>query len=166
MRKVLYPGSFDPITYGHENIVKQALELFDEVIIAVFNNTNKKTNMFTVEERTEMIKEIYKQYSNVKVIIGTGAATDVALINECKAIVRGLRGLSDFEYEIQLSSINKQISNGKINTVCLFSDNNYQFVSSTMVKEVFNLKKDISNYVEPNVEEKMIAKRKVNNNEK
>lgn len=159
MSKVLYPGSFDPITKGHMNIVKQASELFDEVVIAVLQNPLKKNGMFTLEERLEMINKIYEKVDNVKVVSGSGASVDIAILHECKAIVRGLRSLSDYDYEVQLQQMNKEISNGKVNTVCLFADNEYQFVSSSMVKEVFNLDKDISKYVDPVVKEKMLVKK-------
>ena len=159
MSKVLYPGSFDPITKGHMNIVKQASELFDEVVIAVLQNPLKKNGMFTLEERLEMINKIYEKVENVKIVSGSGASVDIAILHECKAIVRGLRSLSDYDYEVQLQQMNKEISNRKVNTVCLFADSEYQFVSSSMVKEVFNLDKDISKYVDPVVKEKMLVKK-------
>lgn len=159
MTKVLYPGSFDPITKGHMNIVEQASELFDEVVIAVMQNPMKKNSLFTLDERMEIIKKLYEKMNNIKVISASGAAVDVAMLNECKAIIRGLRSLSDYDYEVQLQQINKDISNNKVNTICLFADKEFQFVSSSMVKEVFNLDKDISNYVEPYVYEKMMEKR-------
>ena len=159
MTKVLYPGSFDPMTRGHMNIVSQASVLFDEVVIAVMHNPLKKSGLFTLEERIEIIKELYDKINNVKVIIGSGAAVDVAILNDCKAIIRGLRSLSDYDYEVQLQQINKDISNNKVNTICLFADKDFQFVSSSMVKEVFNLDKDVSNYVDPYVYKKMKGKR-------
>ena len=159
MNKVLYPGSFDPITKGHMNIVNQASELFDEVVVAVLQNPSKKNSLFTLEERLKIIKELYKNVNNVKVVSGKGAAVDIAMLNECKAIVRGLRSLSDYDYEVQLQQMNKEISLNKVNTVCLFADKEYQFVSSSMVKEIFNLDKDISRYVEPEVLEKMLVKK-------
>ena len=165
MTKVLYPGSFDPITKGHMNIVEQASDLFDEVIIAVMQNPLKKSGLFTLEERMEIIKELYQSMSNIKVISGSGAAVDVALLYECKAIIRGLRSLSDYDYEVGLQQVNKDISNNTVNTVCLFADKEYQFVSSSMVKEVFNLNKNISKYVYPLVEEKMLIKKRSENNE-
>lgn len=160
MTKVLYPGSFDPITKGHMNIVEQASDLFDEVIIAVMQNPLKKSGLFTLEERTEIIKELYQRMNNVKVISASGAAVDVALLNECKAIIRGLRSLSDYDYEVQLQQMNKEISGNKVNTICLFADKEYQFVSSSMVKEVLNLDKDISRYVDPIVQERMLVKKR------
>lgn len=158
MNKVLYPGSFDPITKGHMNIISQASELFDEVIVAVLQNSNKKNNFFTIEERIEIIKELYSKINNVKVVSASGAAVDIAILHECKAIIRGLRGLSDYDYEVQLAQINKDISNNKVNTICLFADKDYQFISSSVVKEVFNLDKDISNYVDNSVKIKMLKK--------
>ena len=158
MTKVLYPGSFDPITKGHMNIIEQASKLFDEVVIAVLQNPTKKSGFFTLEERLEIIKELYSKSDNIKVISGSGAAVDIAMLNECKAIVRGLRGLSDYDYEVQLAHINKDISNNKVNTVCLFADKDYQFISSSVVKEVFNLNKDIDKYVDPIVKQKMLEK--------
>mgnify|MGYP003559303665 FL=1 len=160
MTKVLYPGSFDPMTKGHMNIVEQASDLFDEVIIAVMQNPLKKSGLFTLEERMEIIKELYQRMNNVRVISGSGAAVDVALLNECKAIIRGLRSLSDYDYEVQLQQMNKEISNNKVNTICLFADKEYQFVSSSMVKEVLNLDKDISRYVDPIVRERMLVKKR------
>lgn len=159
MTKVLYPGSFDPMTKGHMNIVKQASSLFDEVIIAILQNSSKKTSLFTIKERFEIIKELYQNTDNIRVVLGSGAAVDIALLYECKAIIRGLRSLSDYDYEVQLQQLNKEISDNKVNTICLFADKEYQFISSSMVKEVFNLDKDISKYVDPLVKEKMMIKR-------
>jgi len=142
------------------NIVNQASKLFEEVVVAIMVNPSKKTSMFSMEERYEMIETIYKNIKNVEVIIGYGSAVDVAMENGCNAIVRGLRSLSDFDYEVQLQQINNEISDGKVNTVCLFADKEYQFVSSSMVKEVFNLDKDISRYVDPYVYKRMKDKKR------
>lgn len=160
MTRVLYPGSFDPITKGHMNVIKQASGLFDEVIVAVLQNSSKKTGLFSIEERLEIIKELYKEVNNIKVVSGSGAAVDIAMLYKCRAIVRGLRGLSDYDYEVSLNYINKDISNGEVNTICLFADIDYQFISSSVVKEVFNLDKDISNYVDPLVKKKMLIKKR------
>ena len=155
MTKVLYPGSFDPITKGHMNIIKQASSLFDEVYIAVLTNPAKKNYMFTLEERVELINELYNDINNIKVVTGLISSVDIALLHDCKAIVRGLRGLSDYDYEVQLAEVNRDISDGKINTICLFADKEYQFISSSVVKEVFKLDKDISKYVPEEVNNKM-----------
>ena len=159
MSKVLYTGSFDPITKGHMNIIEQACDLFDEVIVALLRNLTKKNNFFSIEERFEIIKEIYKNTKNIKIITSNEVAVDIAISNNCKAIIRDLRSLSDYEYEAQLANINKDISNNKINTMCLFADTKHQFISSSAVKEVFSLYKDITKYVAPLVKQKMIEKR-------
>ena len=160
MTKVIYPGSFDPITKGHMNIIDQASNLFDEVIIAIMHNPAKKEHFFTVEERINILKELYKDNPKITIMAPVGATVDIALKEGAVAIIRGLRSLSDFEYEIQIQQVNKELSNNKVNTICLFADKEYQFVSSSMVKEVFNLNKDISSYVEPYVLEQMNKKRK------
>lgn len=165
MTKVLYPGSFDPITKGHMNIVEQASELFDEVVIAVLQNPLKKAGLFTLEERVKIIKELYQEIDNVSVITASGAAVDIALLHGCKAIIRGLRSLSDYDYEVQLQQMNKEISDNKVNTICLFADKEYQFVSSSMVKEVLNLDKDISKYVDPLVQKRILEKKGILINE-
>ena len=159
MSKVLYPGSFDPITKGHMNIINQASNLFDEVVVAVLQNPGKKNSFFTIEERLEIIKDLYQNVNNIKVVYGSGAAVDLAILYECKAIVRGLRGLSDYDYEVQLAQVNKDISNGEVNTICLLADKEYQFISSTVVKEVLNLEKDVSKYVDPYVEKRLYLKK-------
>ena len=159
MTKVLYPGSFDPITKGHMNIIEQASNLFEEVVVAILQNPSKKTSFFTVEERLAMISRLYDRYNNVKVIASTSSAVDVAMLYECKAIVRGLRSLSDYDYEVQLQQINKDISDNKVNTVCLFADKEYQFISSSVVKEVLNLGKDVSKYVAPEIERELLLKK-------
>ena len=159
MTKVLYPGSFDPITKGHMNIIEQASNLFDEVIIAVLQNPTKNNGLFTLEERLEIINELYKKIDNIKVVTGNRASVDLAILYECKAIIRGLRSLSDYDYEVGLQQINKDISNNQINTICLFADKEYQFISSSIVKEVLKLDKDISKYVDPYVAKKLYLKK-------
>lgn len=160
MIKVLYAGSFAPITKGHMNIIDQASSLFDEVIVAVMQNPLKEAGLFTLEERIKMIQELYQKTDKVRVISGRGATVDLAILYECKALIRGLRSLKDYDEEAQLQQINKEITNNKVNTICFFADKEYQFVSSTMVKEVFQLNKDFSNYVDPIVQEKMLRKKR------
>ena len=160
MTKVLYPASFDPITYGHMNVIEQASKIFDEVIIAVMQNPSKDAGFFTLEERLNLIEKIYEGEQNIKVLLGTGAAVDVAFKNDCKALIRGLRSISDFEDEIGQAIINKSISNGQMNTLCFFADSAYQFLSSSAVRTIYYLNKDISNYVHPVVYEGMQKKLK------
>ena len=121
-------------------------------------NSSKSNGMFSLEERVRIISELYERYNNIRVATGNGASVDLALLYECKAIIRGLRSLSDYDYEVGLQQINKDISNNKVNTVCLFADRDYQFISSSVVKEVMYLGKDISSYVDPLVEKEMKLK--------
>lgn len=158
MIRVLYPGSFDPITKGHMNIIAQASSLFDEVVIAVCENSSKKKSFFTIDERLEIIRNLYQNNPNIKAVRGKGATIDIVLLYECKAIIRGLRSLNDFDYEKQLQEVNKELSGGKINTICLFADKDYQIISSSLVKEVLSLDKDIGGYVEPLVKARMLTK--------
>lgn len=159
MVRVLYPGSFNPITKGHMNIINEASNLFDEVIVAIMYNPNKTSTLFTINERYEMISELYKDYDNVKVVVSDKATVDVALENDCKIIVRGIRNFTDYDYEAQMQQVNREISNNQVYTICLFADRDYQFISSSMVRELFGLNKDISKYVDEMVEEKMKVKK-------
>ena len=161
MIKVLYTGSFDPITKGHMNIVSQASQLFDGVVIAVLQNKNKRQGFFEIDERCNIIKELYKNSSNIEVIKGKSndLAFQLALDNDCKMILRGLRGLSDYDDEVQNRQANIEISNGSVNTVFLMADIEYQFISSSKVRDIFSYGLDISRYVDELVEEKMKQKR-------
>lgn len=158
MKNVLYPGSFDPPTYGHMNVVEQALELFDEVVIAVMINSSKK-GFFSIDERIEMLKEIYKNYHQVKIVSGKGAAVDLALLHDCKAMIRGMRGVTDFEYELQLATINRKLSK-EVTTISLFPDSEVQHISSSVVRELYSLDKDLDDYVHSYVKEKLIKRGK------
>lgn len=164
MIRVLYPGSFDPITYGHINIIEQTCDLFDEIIVAVMHNP-RKSGMFTPDERVKLIADLYKNNPKIKVVSSDGATIDLALENNCKAIIRGLRTLTDFEYEIQMAQINKQISQDMINTISLFAEHDYENISSSMVKEILYLNKDVSRYVPASVEQAMKDKLSLNLNE-
>lgn len=159
MMRVLYPGSFDPITKGHMNIIDQATQLFDEIIIAILQNPIKKNSFFTLEERSKILNELYCNNPKIKLISSTKTAADLALEYQCRSIIRGIRGIKDFEYEKQLAGINRDISNKQINTICLFADSRLENISSSVVKEIFYLNKNISKYVDSIVEEKMILKR-------
>lgn len=159
-RKVLYPGSFDPITIGHMNIIEKATKFFDHVVIAVMQNNNKSQGFFTIYERYQIIKEIYKDNKNVTVIYvdKPKAAIDVAIENNCLLIVKGLRNVTDFEQEVQMARINKKMSNQKVETVMLVADTNMQDISSSLVREMHYLNKDISAFVDEYVIKKMDEK--------
>lgn len=144
MNKVVCPGSFDPITFGHLDIIERASRHFDQVIIAVLVNQTKST-LFTVEERIEMIKEVTGKFKNVSVDSWSGLLVDYCLKNEISMIVKGLRAVSDFDYELQMSQINLQLKG--IETIFMSTSPEHSFLSSSLVKEVANYGGDVSNYV-------------------
>jgi pantetheine-phosphate adenylyltransferase len=156
MSKVLYAGSFDPITKGHTHLVNRAANVFDGVVIAVFYNPEKDGGMFNLDERIDMINEIYKDTPNVEVVKGEGLAIELAKLYECRAMLRGLRGEKDFQEERELAQKNKLLSE-EIETIALFADPKYDLLSSSFVKQVAAMG-DISNLVDANVKEKVMMK--------
>ncbi len=156
MSKAIYPGSFDPCTFGHLDIIKRSSALFDEVIIGVLNNS-KKNPLFTVSERVNMIKELTKDIPNVKVMSFDGLLVDFAREVDVNVIIRGLRAITDFEYELQIAQSNKA-QHSDIETVFLTTDIHYSYLSSTIVREFASYGGDISSFVPeeiiPLVEEK------------
>lgn len=151
MNLAIYPGSFDPITKGHLHILKTGSEIFDEVIVAVLHNPNKK-GFLSVEERVKLIKEVTKQFKNVKVDSFEGLTVEYAKQKGANILIRGLRAVSDFEYEMQLSQANSALSKD-IKTVFLTTKPKYNFISSGTVKEIFGFGGDISAFVPKEVEE-------------
>lgn len=151
MKKVLYPGSFDPITLGHMDVVEQALNIYDKVVVAVMVNSAKRSGLFSLTERKQLIEKIYEDNLRVEVIAidKVIAAVDIALDNGCNTMVRGLRDLTDFAAEKQLAELNLLISEGKVNTVALFANPKNTTISSTSVKELFRLGKSIDGFVHP-----------------
>lgn len=158
MSKILYAGSFDPITKGHMDLIEQAEILFDEIYVAVMQNPTKKNSFFSIDERVKLIEATYKDDPKIKVITGNGATIKLAEEYGCQAILRGIRGVTDFDYEIQLATINRGISHDKVNTICMFPSPTNQYTSSTVVKEIFSLGEDLSSYVTPSVEKAMSKK--------
>ena len=144
MNKVVCPGSFDPITFGHLDIIERASKSFDEVVIAVLVNKTKST-LFSVEERIEMIKEVTSKFKNVKVDSWSGLLVDYCESNKINMIVKGLRAVTDFDYELQMSQVNLQLKG--IETIFMSTSPLYSFLSSSLVKEVASYGGDVSNYV-------------------
>ena len=142
------------------NIIEQASYLYEEVIIAIMQNPMKKNHFFSMEERYEMIKELYKKANNINVVLGSGAAVDLALLYECKALIRGLRSENDLAEEMILNSANLRIGDKKVRTALFLADEPYQFTSSSIVKEVLFLDKDVSHYLDPYIHEKVLTKKK------
>ena len=158
-RKIaIVPGSFDPITYGHIDIIKRSSELFDEIIVAILVNPDKKY-LFSLEERVEMIEETIKDIPNVKVDAFSGLLVNYAKKVGSSVIVRGLRAVSDFEYEMQLTFMNKALDEG-IETFYMMANKQYSFISSSIAKGVSGFGADLSKFVPKNVEERLEKKMK------
>lgn len=145
MKTAIYPGSFDPITNGHLDIVERAANLFDRLIIVVADNPNKKYT-FTVQERVEMIKEIVQHLNNVEVDYTSGLTVDYAVSKGACTLVRGLRAVTDFEFEFQIQAANTFI-NPKIDSIYLMSRQDFTFISSSTIKELYSHGVDISSLV-------------------
>ena len=150
MKKAIYPGSFDPVTLGHLDVIERASKLFDHLIIGVLNNS-AKTPLFSIEERVNMIKEATKDIPNVEVKSFGGLTVDFAKECGANAVVRGLRAVTDFEYELQIAQLNHVI-NPEIDTVVLTTSLQYAYLSSSSTKEVAAYGGDISQFVTPFVE--------------
>ena len=163
MLRAIYPGSFDPVTLGHLDIIKRSASMVDELIVGVLNN-KAKSPLFSVEERVKMLGEVTKELPNVKVIPFAGLLVDFARQTESKMIIRGLRAITDFEYELQMSQMNRKLEEN-VETVFLTTNLEYSYLSSSMVKEVAAFGGDISQlvpaYVADRVNEKMKEKRRV-----
>ena len=158
-RKIaIVPGSFDPITYGHIDIIKRSAELFDEVIVAILVNPDKKY-LFSLDERVEMINETIKEIPNVKVDSFSGLLVNYAKKVGSNVIVRGLRAVSDFEYEMQLTFMNKALDEN-IETFHMMANKQYSFISSSIVKGVSGFGADLSKFVPENVEQRLEKKMK------
>lgn len=149
-RIAVCPGSFDPITYGHLDIIKRGAKVFDEVYVVVLNNSSKHP-LFTAEERMELISKVTKDIPSVKVDQFSGLLVDYATSVNAHAIIRGLRAVSDFEYEMQITSMNRVLDED-IETFFIMTNNQYSFLSSSIVKEVAQYNGEISELVPPIVE--------------
>lgn len=156
MKKIaIYPGTFDPITYGHIDVIKKALKIVDNIIVAI-SNGNQKNYLFTAEERIEIVKQaLFKDLKlNKKVIMVisfNSLTTDLCKKYKSKIILRGLRAVSDFEYEFQMTGMNFKL-NSSIETIFLMASDNNQLISSNLVKEVSKLNGDVSKFVPPEVQ--------------
>jgi pantetheine-phosphate adenylyltransferase len=145
----VYPGTFDPMTLGHEDLMRRGSRLFDRLILAVAAGHHKRT-MFTIEERLSMAREIAAPYGNVEVVAFRGLLRDFVVANGAKVIVRGLRAVSDFEYEFQMAGMNRQLM-PDVETVFMTPSDQYQFVSATFIREIATLGGDVSKFVAPSV---------------
>jgi len=155
-RKAIYPGTFDPMTNGHLDLVQRASQIFDEVIIGVSENPNKK-KLFDIEERQEIARQITSEIPNVTVIGFSGLLIDFLDEQEVRIVLRGLRALSDFEFEFHLASANKRL-NPNIETIFMTPDEENHFISSSLVKEIAKYGGDISSFVPKYVEQRLTEK--------
>ncbi len=155
-KTAVYPGSFDPITFGHLDIINRALKIFDEVVIAIARN-DKKNPMFSVEERLDLIKTVLAGNDRVRIDTFDGLLVDYVRKIKAQAIIRGLRAISDFEYELQMAQINRSISKD-VETVFLMTSVFYSFLSSSIVKEVSSLNGPVDGLVPPAVKKALDAK--------
>ncbi|MCI5882523.1 MAG: pantetheine-phosphate adenylyltransferase [Clostridiales bacterium] len=156
MVKAVYPGSFDPVTYGHLDIIERASKVVDELIVAVLVNSGKNP-LFSMEERVEMLKEATREFSNVRIETFQGLTVDFAREMGAKVMVRGLRAVSDFESEMQIAQTNHSL-NPDIDTMFFTTSLEYAFLSSTIVREVASYGSDVSQFVPPVVEERLKLK--------
>ena len=152
----VYPGTFDPMTLGHEDVVRRATQLFDRVIVAVAAGHHKKA-MFSLQERVDMAREVVKPYLHVTVESFDGLMRDFVVARGAKAMVRGLRAVTDFDYEFQLAGMNRSLM-PDVETVFLTPSDKYQFVSSTFVREIALLGGEVDKFVSPNVLAKLMEK--------
>lgn len=156
-RIAIYPGSFDPLTNGHVDIILRGAHLFDRIVIAILVNPEKRP-LFTPEERVEIVREVFAGQPNVEVDTFDGLLVDYAQRREATVIVRGLRAVSDFEFEMQMALMNRHLS-PNLETVFMMPGEAYTYVSSRLVKEVFALGGSIAGLVPPVVEQRLLARR-------
>jgi pantetheine-phosphate adenylyltransferase len=152
----IYPGTFDPMTLGHEDLMRRAARLFDRLILAVAVGHHKQT-MFTIAERLEIAQEITAPYPNVEVTAFKGLLRNFVVENGGKVVIRGLRAVSDFEYEFQMAGMNRQLM-PEVETVFMTPSDQYQFVSGTFVREIAGLGGDVSKFVAPSVLRRLKAR--------
>ena len=153
----MYPGTFDPITLGHEDLVRRAARLYDRVVVAIAANTGSKAPMFTFGERVELVEGVLGDLDNIEVKGYEGLTVDFARENGLAVIVRGLRAVSDFEYEFQLANMNRHLT-GEVETVFLTPTDKYSFISSTLVREVATLGGDVKKFVSPKVKQALLER--------
>lgn len=157
MKRAIYPGSFDPLTFGHIDIIERSVRLFDEVIVAILTNP-QKAPLFTVEERIEIMREILKpRFPNVEIDVFHGLLVDYAVQKQAQVIVRGIRAVTDYEYEFQMALMNRRLAPG-IETVFMTPAENYSYLSSKLVKEIAELGGSVSGLV-PDIVEKRLKQR-------
>jgi pantetheine-phosphate adenylyltransferase len=155
--KAIYPGTFDPLTNGHLDLIARGAKIVDELVVAILRNSEKGTPLFTVPEREEMIFEATRQFGNVSVTTFNGLLVDCARQQGAKAVLRGIRAISDYEYEIQMAMMNRKLD-PELETLFMMPAEKYTYVSSRLIKGVYRLGGDVSELVPPLVMERLRAK--------
>ena len=158
MIKAVYPGTFDPLTRGHEDLVRRACSLFDSLVVGVADSRAKRT-FFTLDERVEIAKEVLADVKNVQVVGFSGLLTDFVRQQKARVVLRGLRAVSDFEYEFQLAGMNRSLY-PEMETVFLTPSEQHMFISATLVREIAALGGDVSKFVDPRVAARLKKKAK------
>ena len=156
MIKAVYPGTFDPLTRGHEDLVRRASTLFDQLVLAIADSTAKRP-YFTVDERIAMAREVLGELENVQVLGFSGLLTEFVRKQGARVVLRGLRAVSDFEYEFQLAGMNRNLY-PEMETIFLTPSEQHMFISATLVREIATLGGDVSKFVHPLIEKKLKAK--------
>ena len=164
MLRAIYPGSFDPVTLGHLDIIRRSASIADELIVGILNN-KAKTPLFSVGERVRMLEEVTKDFPNVKIIPFEGLLVEFAKQMDAKVIVRGLRAITDFEYELQMAQTNRVLA-PDVDTVFLTTSLEYAYVSSTIMKEVARFGGDLSKFAPPEIIQALHSKMQEQNEEK
>ena len=156
MIKAVYPGTFDPLTRGHEDLVRRASRLFGNLVLGIADSSTKRT-FFTLQERIDIAREVLADVKNLKVVGFTGLLTEFVRQQEARVVLRGLRAVSDFEYEFQLAGMNRAL-NPEFETMFLTPGEQHMFISATLVREIATLGGDVSKFVDPVVRAKLAAK--------
>lgn len=154
MKSAIYPGTFDPMTYGHLDIIKRAANVFDELVVGVLDNKDK-TPLFSVEERVNILKEATKDIPNVKVESFAGLLIDYCHEKRIHVVIRGLRAVTDFEYELQMSQMNRKLSNHEVDTVFFNTSLKYSYLSSSSVKQIAQFNGDLSAFVPKSIADRL-----------
>lgn len=157
MKVAIYPGSFDPVTYGHLDVIRRAANIFDELTVSVLNNVGKSA-LFSVEERVKMLEEATKDMPNVKIDSFSGLTIDYAKEKDVHVVIRGLRAITDFEYELQIAQTNHKLSGGEVDTMFLTTALEYAYLSSSGVKEIAKFNGDVSMCVPDHVAKELYRK--------
>ena len=159
MKTAIYPGSFDPLTHGHVDVVRRAARMFDRLVIVVMHNSAKRS-LFSVEERVKMIEAMLPEGGNIEVDTYDGLMIDYCKKHDVRIAIRGLRAVTDFEYELQIAQTNKELSHGQVDTVFLTTSLMYSYVSSSLAKEIASYGEDVSKLVPEHVAEALREKYK------